>query len=137
MTANPIEKAIIVGGGSAGWMAAAALSRAFGRKLDVTLIESEEIGTVGVGEATIPQIKLYNQFLGLDEDAFVRATQATFKLGIQFNDWRKPGDSYLHAFGDIGLPLGVLTFPHYWLRAFHDGTSDDLWAYSLNNEAAM
>ena len=137
MTDNRIKDVVIVGGGTAGWMAAAALARAFGPQLTIRLIESEEIGIIGVGEATIPQIKLFIEFLGLDENDFMRATQASFKLGIQFNNWTRLGDSFLHAFGDIGLPVGLLTFHHYWLRALHEGRDDNLWAYSLNHAAAM
>jgi len=138
---DPIGRVVIVGGGSAGWMAAAALARAFGRTLNITLVESEEIGTVGVGEATIPQIKVFNEFLGLDEDAFLKATRGSFKLGIQFNGWGREGQSYIHAFGDIGLPLGLLPFHHYWLQARagdagRGGAAGRLWDYSLNAVAA-
>ena len=138
MTESPIKTVVIVGGGTAGWMAAAVLAKAMGPQLAIRLIESDEIGVVGVGEATIPQIRLINQFLGLDEDEVLRQSQGTFKLGIQFNDWRRIGDSYLHAFGDIGLPLGMLAFHPYWLRARQTtATSADLWAYSLNAQTAM
>jgi tryptophan halogenase len=139
-----IRRIVIVGGGTAGWMAAALLARAMGPLVGIRLIESDAIGIVGVGEATIPQIRLVSQFLGLDEDEILKATQGTFKLGIQFNDWRRIGDSYLHAFGDIGLPLGLLAFQHYWLRSRAGGGAGggstgaaDLWAYSLNTVAAM
>jgi tryptophan halogenase len=134
---NCVRNIVIVGGGTAGWMAAAALSRAFGPSLTIRLIESEEIGIIGVGEATIPQIRLINAFLGLDENEMMRATQASFKLGIQFNNWARLGDSFLHAFGNIGLPLGLLTFHHYWLRARAEGVAGPLWDYSLNAAAAM
>ncbi len=134
---NAICKVVIVGGGTAGWMSAAVLSKAFGRRLDIHLVESEAIGIVGVGEATIPQIRLINQYLGLDEDDFLRAAQGTFKLGIQFNGWTAPDHSYLHAFGEIGRPLGLLGFHHYWLRARHEGEPTALWDYSLNTGAAL
>lgn len=132
----PIQSLAIVGGGTAGWMAAAVLSVAFGPRLSVTLIESEEIGTVGVGEATIPQIHHINAFLGLDEIEFIRATQASFKLGIEFADWGALGDRYIHAFGDIGAPVSLAPFHHYWLRARAKGEGGALWAYSINAEAA-
>ena len=137
MSDNRIRTLVIVGGGTAGWMAAAVLAKAFGPSLRIRLVESEEIGIVGVGEATIPQIRLINQFLGLDEDAFLRASQGTFKLGIQFNDWTRLGDSYLHAFGETGLPIGVLGFHHYWLRGLHAGRPERYWDYSLNTRAAL
>ncbi|MFN3434759.1 MAG: tryptophan halogenase family protein, partial [Sphingomonas sp.] len=97
---------------------------------------SEEIGTVGVGEATIPQIRLFNQALGLDEDAFLRATGGTFKLGIAFHGWREPGHSYMHAFGDVGRDVGLIAFQHYWLRARRLGRAKPLDAYALNEVAA-
>jgi tryptophan halogenase len=130
-----IRNIVIVGGGTAGWMTAALLSRALGTQATIRLIESDEIGTVGVGESTIPSIRLVNAFLGLDEDDLLRSVQGTLKLGIQFNDWHRVGQSYLHVFGDIGLPLGRLPFPPYWLRSRQDPAAPDLWAYSLNARA--
>jgi tryptophan halogenase len=127
---------VIAGGGTAGWMAAALLSSFGQRGYRVTLVESEEIGTVGVGEATIPQINLYNQALGIDEDEFVRATQATYKLGIEFVDWSHLGSRYMHAFGDIGRDIGIVPFQHYWHRARQLGVADELGHYSLNEIAA-
>ena len=137
MDGQRIQDIVIVGGGTAGWMAAALLARALGRAASITLVESEEIGTIGVGEATIPQIRHINAFLGLDEDAVMRAARATFKLGIQFNDWLRPGHSYIHAFSDIGLPQGGVPFQHYWLRERVQGGQHPLWAYSLNAQAAV
>ena len=131
-----IRRIVIVGGGTAGWMAAAALSRYAGHSCEITLVESEEIGTVGVGEATIPQIRLFNAGLGIDEDDFVRATQGTFKLGIEFSDWLRPGSRYIHTFGAIGRPLGLVPFHHYWLRHRQNGGTEGLWHYSPNALAA-
>lgn len=136
MKDQAIQKAVIVGGGAAGWIAAAVLARAFGRLLEIRLIESEEIGIVGVGEATIPQIKLLNRFLKLDENEFLRRTHGTFKLGIEFCGWGRVGDAYHHAFGAVGADLGMLPFHHYWLRGRTRPANADLWAHSLNRECA-
>jgi len=137
MSDTQIQKIVIVGGGTAGWIAAASLVKFLGNTIDITLIESDAIGTVGVGEATIPQIRKLNGTLGLDEAEFVLATQGSFKLGIEFNDWGKVGESYLHTFGDPGIDLSGLKFHHYWLRAQHEGGANtSLWDYSLHNRAA-
>lgn len=137
MSDSQIRRVVIVGGGTAGWMAAALLARAFAGRLSVELVESEAIGTVGVGEATLPQIQHINAFLGLDEHDLLRAVRGTYKLGIQFNGWGAAHDSYLHAFGDVGLPLGLLSFQHYWLRSLGQRGAADLWAYSLNAQACL
>lgn len=131
-----IRRVVIAGGGTAGWMTAAVLSRAMSDGLDIHVIESDAIGTVGVGESTIPQIRNVNRFLGIDEDAMLRATSGTFKLGIQYDDWVRPGHSYMHAFGDVGLPLGSLPFQQYWLRRRAEAGAGELAAYSLNAAAA-
>ena len=127
---------VIVGGGTAGWMAAAALARFLERGWRVTVVESEEIGTVGVGEATIPPIRLYNGSLGIDEEDFLRATKGTYKLGIEFVGWRDDGHRYMHAFGPVGRDLGLIAFHHYWLRARAAGQAEPLGAYSFNAVAA-
>lgn len=111
-----IRKVVIVGGGSSGWMAAAALSNALERACSIQLIESDEIGTVGVGEATIPPIKTLNKVMGLDEFEFMRRTQATFKLGIQFVDWAQLGKTYFHQFGPHGIQFDFAPMHQYWLR---------------------
>ncbi len=116
-------------------MAAAALSRTMDN-LSIRLVESDEIGTVGVGEATIPAIRLFNGLLGIDEDEFIRETRRTFKLGIQFHDWGRIGDVYMHAFGQIGRSLGMLSFPQYWLRGRAEGVAGRLGDYSLGETAA-
>jgi len=108
-----------------------------GELLDIELIESDQIGTVGVGEATIPQIQLLLRMLGVDEHEFLSQTQGTIKLGIQFNDWARPGDTYIHAFGGIGRSLGMLEFYHYWLRGHAQGFTDNLWHHSLNAATAF
>ena len=131
-----MRKVVIVGGGTAGWMAAAAFARFLPTGTLVTLVESDAIGTVGVGEATIPQIRLFNQSLGLNEDDFLRATQGTIKLGIEFVDWSGPGSRYLHAFGSIGRGLGLVPFHHYWLRHRAEGGTSDLWDFSASARAA-
>ncbi|WP_324809072.1 tryptophan halogenase family protein [Sphingomonas sp. LY29] len=133
---EPHTDILIVGGGTAGWMAAAILSQFIPAGYRVRLIESEEIGTVGVGEATIPQIRLFNQALGIDEDEFLRATQGTYKLGIEFVDWSGPGSRYMHAFGEVGRGVGIVPFQHYWHRAQALGLAGPLDRYSLNEVAA-
>ncbi|UIJ47300.1 tryptophan 7-halogenase [Sphingomonas cannabina] len=114
--APPITRVVIVGGGTAGWMTAAALSRLTAAGVSVTLVESDEIGTVGVGEATIPPLLDFNRSLGIDEDAFVRATQATFKLGIELVGWGRESDRYIHPFGTIGRDAEGVEFHQIWLR---------------------
>ncbi len=133
MTAQPIKRVVIVGGGTAGWMAAAGLSRVLGELpgLSFTLIESDAIGTVGVGEATIPQIQAFNAMLGLDENEFVRETHATYKLGIEFVDWLREGDSYVHPFGTYGIDMMGIEFHHFWLRGLELDDQTKLDHYSI------
>ncbi|MEG3182078.1 tryptophan halogenase family protein [Sphingomonas sp. LT1P40] len=132
MTDTMLRSIVIVGGGTAGWMTAAALARFCVPGWRITLVESDDIGTVGVGEATIPAIRLFNQALGLDEAEFLRETGGTYKLGIQFEGWGAPGDRYMHAFGMVGRGLGLLSFHHYWLRARAAGRAGPLADYVLN-----
>ena len=132
-----IKRIVIVGGGTAGWMTAAALAKILGtHKHEITLVESEEIGIVGVGEATIPMIQLYNKVLGLDENEFVRETKATFKLGIEFVDWRRQGHSYFHPFGMFGVDMDGIGFIHYWLRWRRSGGSLNYSQFNAETEAA-
>ena len=136
-TDEHLSRIVIVGGGTAGWMAAAALSRLLGPNGPaITLIESEEIGPVGVGEATIPPIRAFNALLGVDEDAFVRATQGTFKLGIEFVDWLRPGHRYFHPFGVYGADFGPASFEGVWRRVRQAGEGAPLEAYSICAAAA-
>lgn len=138
--AEPGDKfrVVILGGGTAGWMTAAGLVRQLpGDHYEITLIESDEIGIVGVGEATLPHIKQFNDMLGLDEAEFMRATQATFKIGIEFRDWGKAGDAYVHPFGAFGEPWGGIQFQHHWLRLQKAGRKVlPFQSYSFAVEAA-
>jgi tryptophan halogenase len=131
-----VRKVVIAGGGTAGWMAAAALVKQLGPLLDISLIESDEIGTVGVGESTIPTARTFNALLGIDEAAFMRATQATFKLGISFENWGQVGDRYIHSFGQVGKSTWMGGFHHFWLQARAAGFGGDLGDYCLELKAA-
>lgn len=127
-----LKNIVIVGGGSAGWMTAAALSSLLDPKdVTITLVESDQIGTIGVGEATIPDIINFNQMLGVAEADFMKATQATFKLGIKFKDWGRMGDSYIHPFGNHGVDMRGFDFHHYWLHSQAAGHSQPIENYSL------
>ncbi len=132
-----IKRVVIVGGGSAGWMAATALVTYLGQQASVCLIESEEIGIIGVGEASVPHIRMFNeQTLGINEAEFIQRTQATAKLGIQFQDWSRIGDSYIHGFGVIGRSLGPLPFHQFWLKLFQSGRAAPIGDYSLQTVMA-
>lgn len=132
---SPLE-IVIAGGGTAGWMAAATLARFLGDCASIILIESDQIGTVGVGEATIPQIHNLIIGLGLDQAELIRRTNATFKLGIEFNDWLGAGHSYIHSFGRTGRAVGLIPFRQLWLRARALGVADDFGDYAFNIAAA-
>ncbi|OGB00821.1 MAG: tryptophan halogenase [Burkholderiales bacterium RIFCSPHIGHO2_12_FULL_69_20] len=131
-----IDTIVIVGGGTSGWMTAAALAKVLRGKYKIQVVESDEIGTVGVGEATIPMIRRFNQVLEIDEDEFLRETQGTFKLGIEFVNWGRPGERYMHGFGVFGQDLWTVGFDQYWQRMHQAGKALDLEAYSINRMAA-
>ncbi|HAT43264.1 MAG TPA: tryptophan halogenase [Rheinheimera sp.] len=127
-----IKKVVILGGGTAGWLSASLLKKVLGQAVDIELVESETIGIVGVGEATIPPIRLVNQVLGIREADFLRETKATIKLAIRFENWKKPGDMYYHTFGAPGRSMAFCNFHHLWVRAQQLGDSSSLWDYDLN-----
>lgn len=124
-------KIVIAGGGSAGWMAAAALANAAPNGCEITLVESEAIGIVGVGEATIPPIKVFNQILGISEAEFLRETKGSFKLGIEFINWRQDGERYFHQFGHFGRDFDTVPLHQYWLKSRQQGDDTPIQEYSL------
>lgn len=134
---KPIRRIVIAGGGTAGWMVAAGLSKSLGRQYQIRLIESEEIGTVGVGEATIPTLHFMHEILDLDESEFMKATQATFKLGISFENWRNVGENYIHSFGRTGKSHWTAGFQHFWLEGRKRGLASDYGDYCLELRAAL
>jgi tryptophan halogenase len=129
---NRIRKVVVVGGGTAGWMSAALLKRVLGEPIEIELVESEEIGIVGVGEATIPPIQHVNAVLGIDEAEFLRETKSTIKLAIRFENWRVRGEKYYHTFGAPGRSQAFCHFHHFWTRAQQAGHESNLWDYDLN-----
>ncbi|HEY1136558.1 MAG TPA: tryptophan halogenase family protein [Xanthomonadaceae bacterium] len=133
---KPVKRVVIVGGGTAGWMTAAALSKTLGHRVEVLLVESEEIGTVGVGEATIPTMVTFHRLLDINEQAFMAATQATIKLGIAFEHWRTRGHRYIHSFGTTGKDHWSAGFQHFWLKARKRGIARDYGDYCLELRAA-
>lgn len=137
MTNNKIERVVIVGGGTAGWLTAALLSKILGKALDITVVESDKIGTVGVGEATIPPIVDLNRALGIEESRFLHATKGTIKLGIEFEGWGAQGQSYMHAFGKVGKDLPFCEFHHLWHKSHLLGNEKTLGHYSLNRRCAL
>ena len=136
MLDQKIKRVVIVGGGTAGWMAAAALSKVMGGVVDVTLVESEQIGTVGVGEATIPTLVNYNRYVGIDEKEFMKASMATFKLGIEFVNWKQVGEQYIHSFGVTGTDHWTAGFQHFWMRGLEQGIEYPFGDYCLELVAA-
>jgi len=131
-----IKKVVIAGGGTAGWMAAAAISKILGKVLDITLIESDQIGTVGVGEATIPPLVTFHRLLDIKEQDFMAATQGTFKLGIAFENWRDVNENYIHSFGETGQDHWTAGFQHFWLKDRQRGSTEPYGNYCLELRAA-
>lgn len=137
MNGRPVRKLVIAGGGTAGWTVAAALVKNLGPLVEIVLIESDAIGTVGVGESTIPTARRFHELLGIDEREFVRATQASFKLGISFENWTREGERYFHSFGTVGRSTWMADFQHMWLEARAMGVAGPLEDYSLETQAAL
>jgi tryptophan halogenase len=136
MQASPIETVVIVGGGTAGWMSAVALASVLRGRCKIRLVESDEIGIVGVGEATIPMFARFNAVAGIDENAMLRATQGTFKLGIEFVNWGRVGERYMHGFGGIGQDMGTLRFFQFWRKMRALGKAGPLDDYAITRAAA-
>ncbi|MDQ2075879.1 tryptophan halogenase family protein [Marinimicrobium sp. ABcell2] len=128
-SSQKINRIVIAGGGTAGWMAAAAISKLMGKHLTVTLVESDEIATVGVGEATIPTLHIFHRLLGIRESEFMAATNATFKLGISFENWRDVDKNYIHSFGFLGQDCWAAQFHHFWVKGLRKGFSEDIGEY--------
>ncbi|MBT2134454.1 FAD-dependent oxidoreductase [Croceibacterium sp. LX-88] len=137
MTDRPAPRRVVVaGGGTAGWVTATALARQLGSLVEITLVESEEIGTIGVGESTIPTARAFHEFLKIDQQAFMRASRATFKLAISFENWARDGDRYLHSFGTMPMRTWMADFQHFWLEARARGEAGEIGQYYLEHEAA-
>ncbi|HEY8877064.1 MAG TPA: DUF6445 family protein [Roseateles sp.] len=137
LASKTIRRIVIAGGGTAGWMVAAGLAKCLGQQYEIRLVESEEIGTVGVGEATIPTLHFLHEMLDLDEKEFIQATQATFKLGISFEGWRNVGEDYFHSFGKTGKGHWTAGFHHFWLEARKRGLASAYGDYCLELRAAL
>ena len=136
MSAYSKRRIVVAGGGTAGWMAAAALARTMGEAIELTLVESEAIGTIGVGESTIPPLANYNRLLGISEAEFMRETQATFKLGIEFENWKVDGEKYFHSFGLTGRDHWTAGFQHFWMHGQTKGHEAGFDDYCLELKAA-
>jgi tryptophan 7-halogenase len=134
---RPVRRVVIAGGGTAGWMVAAGLSKVLGKRLDIKLVESDEIGTVGVGEATIPTLLNYHSLLEINEREFMAATMATFKLGISFEGWRNVNEDYIHSFGMTGTDHWTAGFQHFWMKGRERGLASDYGDYCLELKAAQ
>ena len=137
MNPNKKLRVVVAGGGTAGWMTAAALAGTLGDCIELTLVESDAIGTIGVGESTIPPIVLFNRLLGIGEAEFMRATQATFKLGIKFENWKDVGETYFHSFGTTGKDHWSAGFQHFWLHGLTQGQQHSYDDYCLELKAAL
>ncbi|MFT4930061.1 MAG: tryptophan halogenase, partial [Phenylobacterium sp.] len=136
MKTNKIQRVVIAGGGSAGWMTAAALSKMLGQNLDICLIESDDIPTVGVGEATIPTLHILHKLMGINEQEFMAATNATFKLGIAFENWRDVNSDYIHSFGVLGKGCWAAGFHHFWLKGQQKEMVSGIGDYCFEHLAA-
>lgn len=137
MSNSKIQNVVIVGGGTGGWITASLLSKVLGKSINITLVESDKIGIIGVGEATIPPIIPFNNAIGVNETDFIKATKATIKLGIQFEGWGSKDSSYMHAFGEIGKNFPFCDFHHFWVKSQQMGIKSDFWDFSLNYQAAI
>ncbi|HEY8941293.1 MAG TPA: tryptophan halogenase family protein, partial [Cellvibrio sp.] len=137
MDGQQVKKVVIVGGGTAGWMAAASLSKTLGKSVAVTLVESDQIATIGVGEATVPPLLNLNQLLGINEQEFLAYVKGSIKLGISFENWKNVNENYIHAFGHVGKNSPIASFQHYWRRGLDLGVNNRLDDYSLEYQAAL
>jgi tryptophan 7-halogenase len=135
--AGRIRKVVIAGGGTAGWLAACALTHQFRDQLDITLVESEQIGTIGVGESTIPTLRTFHRLLQIDEREFMSAVAGSFKLSISFENWKRPGHRYIHPFGRTGLGTWACEFHHFWLDSLRRGMHSELGDYCLETMASL
>ncbi len=133
---NRVKKVVIVGGGTGGWMAAAAFSKLLGKSFELTLIESDEISTIGVGEATVPPLILFHRLLDINEQEFMAAVKGTFKLGISFENWRDVNKNYIHSFGVVGKDCWAAGFQHFWFKGLKVGATAEFGEYCLELRAA-
>jgi len=131
-----VKRVVIAGGGTAGWMAAAAISKIMGKHVNISLVESDEIGTVGVGEATIPTMLTFHRLLEINEQEFLHAVSGTFKLGISFENWAQLGEKYIHSFGKTGKECWAGEFQHFWLKGLAQGIDAPFGDYCLELQAA-